>query len=89
MFHSPQAVGCASLVAVGKLLKRFQSSRPARGGPVGRAQGEMVKVELVGEAFRRDALEDVRRRYQGRHFEIVLRAEPQNRYDRPGGGCRG
>jgi hypothetical protein len=66
---------------VGKLLDLLKGRSPAS-PPLRRAEGTMVDLTIVGESFHQAYIRQVDRRARGGEFEIVLRAEPNNPYDR-------
>jgi hypothetical protein len=67
---------------MGRLLNLFKASVPPQRAPQRRAVGDLVDIHIVGEASYVPAIDGVLRRYGRGEFEIVLHAEPQNRYDR-------
>lgn len=67
---------------MGRLLDLFKASVPAQRAPLRRAVGDLVDVRIVGEASYVPAIAGVFKRYGRSEFEIMLHAQPQNRYDR-------
>lgn len=65
---------------MGKLLNLFRTVPAQRS--VRRVQDPMIDVEIVGESFHEDYIRRLHRKYGDNQFEIVLVAEPDNRYDR-------
>jgi hypothetical protein len=67
---------------MGKLLSFIKSAAPAQRQPARKIQGQMVDVEIVGESFHQDYIRRIARRVGGGEFEIILRPEPSNPYDK-------
>jgi hypothetical protein len=65
---------------MGKLLDLFKV--PAQRNGFRRAQGVLVDISIVGESFHEATIRQVHRRYADGEFEIVLRPDPGNPYDR-------
>ncbi len=63
---------------MGMLRQLLTGSKPAQPRPLIEAQGEMVDVDVVGEAAYQDALRSLKRR---RNLKMVLRPDPTNPYD--------
>jgi hypothetical protein len=67
---------------VGKLLHLMKAGIAAQRQPQRRVQGVAVAIEIVGESFHQDAIRQLSRRVRDKEFDIVLRAEPENPYDK-------
>ncbi len=62
---------------MGRLLDLFKGTSPTR-----RVEGKMVDLEIVGESAYQEHIRRVSDRARGGEFEILLRPEPRNPYDR-------
>lgn len=65
---------------MGKLLDLFEGR--ASGREQRRVDGEMLSIDIVGEAAYQDHIRQVDKTAQGGEFDIVLHPEPRNPHDR-------
>jgi hypothetical protein len=66
---------------MGKLLNLFKSSVPAQRPPQRFVAGQLVDIEIVGEASYQQTIKRLAKKVGDAEFQIILRPEPTNAYD--------